>query len=416
MVFDAQRYRALLPTLIAELVTAELRALRPAKFESLTVDTVQKSEHWAKDFTLDSLERVTLSSVAAEYFNVYDSGREDTLLGIASCERWADIMALSRSESIKACDITFRSSGTTGKPKLFRHRHDWLVQEATHWAEEMQRIGVTRIVACVPPQHIYGYLWTILLPVIANLPVVFLRGIAVVQPDVGAYDAVIATPRLLEQWAERGTALVGAQAVCSTGRLQTYSSTEICASTELRDLWEIYGSSETAGLAMRARDATNYTWLPYVSLVSLASPASTSETNDPNARAEVARMLPDGTRATLELPDTIELTSSLREFRVGERYDDIVKVFGKRIDLEALRNGLRSVPNVRDANVRAFKDARTAALKVFIVPIDANESEEVLFARCRDWIATNTDAAPAISSWRSGAWVPRNAMGKLADW
>jgi long-chain acyl-CoA synthetase len=407
MTFDADRYRALLPILIAELVAAELRALRPAKFESLTVDTLLKSEHWAKDFTLDSLERVTLSSMAAEYFNVYDSGREDTLLGIASAERWADIVALSRAEAAGACDITFRSSGTTGKPKLFRHRNDWLLQEVDHWATQLQQLGVRRVVACVPPQHIYGYLWTILLPVVANIPVTFLRGMAITQPELGSRDAVIATPRLFEQWAMRGVTLLGAHGVCSTGRLQTQTAGQICAATGLSDLWEIYGSSETAGLAMRSRGAAHYTWLPYLSL----------ETSTvANAPVHAKRHLPDGTHALLTVPDTIYATDDVRTFSVGDRHDEIVKVFGKRIDLEALRNGLRSVTGIADANVRLFTDAHTAALKVFIVPVDKTEAEATIFARCRDWVAANTDAAPAISSWRSGDAIPVNAMGKLADW
>ncbi len=409
MTFDANRYRALLPVLIAELVSAELRALRPTKFESLTVDTILKSEHWAKDFTLDSLERVTLSSMAAEYFNVYDSGREDTLLGIANAERWADIVALSRSEIATACDITFRSSGTTGTPKLFRHRHDWLVQEATHWAQQMQQLGVRRVVACVPPQHIYGYLWTILLPVIANIPVVFLRGMAITQPRLESHDVIIATPRLFEQWTTRGVALANAHGICSTGRLQTHSAEAICAQTGLSDLWEIYGSSETAGLALRTRNESNYTWLPYLSL-------DEAMNVDAIAQSHVRRTLSDGTHALLTVPDAITATDAPRAFSVGDRHDEIVKVFGKRIDLEALRNGLRSVPGVADANVRMFTDAHTAALKVFIVPHDLTETESALLDRCRAWVAANTDAAPAISSWRSGATIPVNAMGKLADW
>ncbi len=409
MTFDANRYRALLPVLIAELVSAELRALRPTKFESLTVDTILKSEHWAKDFTLDSLERVTLSSMAAEYFNVYDSGREDTLLGIANAERWADIVALSRSELITACDITFRSSGTTGKPKLFRHRHDWLVQEATHWAQQMRQLGVQRIVACVPPQHIYGYLWTILLPAIANIPVVFLRGMAIAQPKLESHDAIIATPRLFEQWATRDVTLANVHGVCSTGRLQTHSAESICAQTGLSDLWEIYGSSETAGLALRTRNQSNYAWLPYLSL-------DEAMNVDARTQSQVRRTLSDGTHALLTVPDAITVTDDPRTFSVGDRHDEIVKVFGKRIDLEALRNGLRSVPGVADANVRMFTDAHTAALKVFIVPRDLTETESALLDRCRSWVAANTDAAPAISSWRSGAAIPVNAMGKLADW
>jgi long-chain acyl-CoA synthetase len=414
MTFDAIRYQALLPTLIVDLVAAELKAMRPTKFEALTTAQLLASEHWAKDFTLDSLERVTLSSMAAEFFNVYASGREDTLLGTANANRWAEIVALSQSESESARDITFRSSGSTGKAKHFRHRADWLVQEAAHWAERIQHIkrierneqsGARRIVSFVPSHHIYGYIWTILLPVIANLPVVFARGMEIVKPDVNSDDVLIATPRLYEQWAAQGVGLNGALAISSTGRLESMSADEVCVSTGLADLWEIYGSSETAGLGSRGRNQVAYTWLPYIASIA----------NEQDIRI-VDRATPDGSVARIELPDAIYSGENAREFHVGKRHDDIVKVFGQRVDVNALREGLRTVDGVRDANVRVFREGNTAALKAFVVPVDNAISESALIDRCKLWIATHTDAAAMISSWQTGSAVPVNALGKRADW
>ncbi|MGL4229759.1 MAG: hypothetical protein ACRCWJ_00195, partial [Casimicrobium sp.] len=78
MTFDVARYQSLLHEVVADIVAAELRARRPAKFAALTVEDVKASNDWKTDFSLDSLDRMALAAACAECFNIYDSGREDT--------------------------------------------------------------------------------------------------------------------------------------------------------------------------------------------------------------------------------------------------------------------------------------------------------------------------------------------------
>jgi long-chain acyl-CoA synthetase len=421
MTFDLSRYTALLPTLIIDLVAAELQAMRPQKFASLDYAALRGSEHWARDFALDSLERVTLSSVAAEFFNIYASGREDTLLGVANVQRWTEIISLSQSESAR--DITFRSSGTTGKPKHFRHRATWLEQEAAHWAAAASACAVTRVVSFVPTHHIYGYLWTILLPVFAHVDVRFVRGIELARPEVEPGDLLIATPRLLEQWAARSVPLNGAIAVSSTGRLERMTASQICADTGLADLWEIYGSSETAGLGCRKSGQTSYTWVPYVKAVEtlvaeavIAAPAGNIDSPHNNEVQKIERLTPEHTTVIIALPDAVYAGSNITQFSVGQRHDNIVKVFGQRVDLDALCERLRNIDGVADAAVRVFTDGNTAALKAFIVPEASVASAAALIDRCKAQIADDATIAAMISSWQTGAAIPVNSMGKRVDW
>jgi long-chain acyl-CoA synthetase len=410
MTFDLARYNALLPQVIGDLVVAELTAMRPLKFATLDRGQIAASTNWAKDLSLDSLERVTLSAAAAEFFNVYASGREDTLLGVASCERWSEIVSLSQSESAR--DITFRSSGSTGKPKHFKHSAHWLEQESAHWASVLRQRSaereISRIVCHVPTHHIYGYLWAVLLSAQAALPVHFASGLDHAAPRVFASDVVIATPRLYQQWAQHGVALKGALGICSTGRLEGTTSDAICDATALDDLWEIYGSSETAGLGVRRRREADYEWLPYVSRI---------ESNDVNDILHVSRVLNDASIVKIALPDSVTYGSAARRFAVGTRHDSITKVFGKRVDLEALGASFATIEGVDAAAVRVMSDGNNGTLKVFLAASDVSLTDEVLFARGKAWLAAHqTEVAPMISSWARGSELPTNAMGKLADW
>ena len=127
--------------------------------------------------------------------------------------------------------------------------------------------------------------------------------------------------------------------------------------------------------------------------------------------------------ATITLPDAVVRApvSAARTFTLGARLDDIVKIFGQRLDLSVLRQGLRSVDGVRDVSVRLTQDGNTPALKIFVVPSapatgDASTHAASVIARCTQWVSAHTQVAAMISSWHTGEALPTNAMGKRSDW
>jgi 4-coumarate--CoA ligase len=58
--------------------------------------------------------------------------------------------------------MTFRTSGSTGQPKSCVHALHALWREVQEVAPLLS--GCTRLFAAVPSHHIYGFLFTILLP------------------------------------------------------------------------------------------------------------------------------------------------------------------------------------------------------------------------------------------------------------
>ncbi len=407
MTSESDRAIAMIQEVIADLVAAEMRTRRPAKYSELNASDVLASADWRKDFSLDSMDRMTLATACAEFFNVYDSTREDTLLGSANCERWSEIVALARSETTR--DVSFRSSGSTGKTKLFRHRAQWLEQEASYWSERVKAQSRQRIVTHVPMHHIYGYIWVALLATASDLPVVRLPSQSLAPPRLLDGDLLVTTPHLLEQWFTRGVTLnTDVIAVSSTGRFAKSSANAVAALVNFRSIWEIYGSSETAGLGIRKSGEKTYQWLDYIE----AAPNDTLR--NPKLVDAVIRTA-NGERARLALNDTVTIGEDATRFFIGERTDEIVKIAGHRIDLSELRKLLLGMPQVSDANVRAMQDGELAALKIFLVPDHEADATEFI-AHSQQWLREHWLHAGYISQWQIGDQVPRNAMGKLSDW
>jgi long-chain acyl-CoA synthetase len=407
MTFEGSSADAVIQAIIADLVAAELRSRRPAKFTELSASDVFNSADWRADFSLDSMDRMALATACAEFFNVYDSTREDTLLGSANCVRWSEIVLLARSETTR--DVSFRSSGSTGKAKLFRHRAQWLEQEAEYWSVSVRLHSRKRIVAYVPLHHIYGYIWVALLASHSELPFVRLHSTTLAPPALLDGDLLITTPHLLEQWFARGVSLsADVIAVTSTGRFVQSNANEVATRVNFNSIWEIYGSSETAGLGIRKSGESSYQWLDYI------EPVMSDSSETPRNINAVIRTT-GGDRARLSLNDEVTSADESQRFVIGERTDDVIKIAGHRIDLNELRKLLLTMPNVRDANARAIQDGASAALKIFLVPSE-NANETSFISASQQWLREHWMHAGYVSKWKIGAALPRNAMGKLTDW
>ncbi len=404
MSFDLHRYEAILPEIVSDFVCAELKARTPQKYLDLTAQRVLESADWRRDFSLDSLDRMSLASACAEYFNIYDSGREDSLLGQANCQRWSEVIVTAQQEQTR--NITFRSSGSTSDAKHFRHRADWLEAEAQHWAEAIQARSRKRIVAQVPLHHIYGYLWIALLACQSGLEFVRFPTETLRAPKFEEGDLLITTPHLLEALLARGGRLNAPDliAVSSTGQFSSHSPTSACDALGIGEIWEIYGSSETGGLGVRRTPSPQYTWLPYL---------QTSVDSDGNVVA-ISRALA-GVEVALPIPDRLSAKGE-NQFQVGTRADNVLKIRGHRIDLDELQKKLRSAPLISDANVRPLGDGANVAIKAFLVGKDSLLPPAELISQTRQWLAQRFPHSGYIEDWRVGDEVPRSPMGKLVDW
>ncbi|MEG8052058.1 acyl-CoA synthetase [Sphingomonas aerolata] len=260
--------------------------------------------------------------------------------------------------------ITVATSGSTGSPRPCVHDVVDMIDEAAFVATQFT--GRRRVVALVPAHHLYGMIWTALLPDALGVPVV-VRAIGA-SLGLAAGDLVIAVP---EQW----QALVrivrrfpmDVIGVSSAGFLNDSVAAGLLAAGLTR-LVDVYSSSETGGIAMRDVPANGYDLLPRWRL---------SEHGDEDWR------LVDRHGRFCDLPDYVERIGESALRPVGRR-DGAVQVGGRNVWPERVANMLRTVDGVADVAVRLHAQGR---LKAFVVP-DLDRDPAQLSARIEQVMVT----------------------------
>jgi 4-coumarate--CoA ligase len=344
----------------------------------------------------DSLMLLDLVHVVSRYFCMGDSGAEDLLLVHRRLDDWACIIVAHFNRLGSNARIAFETSGTTGMPKRIVHPLRLLAEEADEQFRTVLRApsGPMRILGAVPPRHIYGFIWTVLLPRIAGAAVVELHRSAegamfrLCKPG----DVVIGTPFIWERAVAAGARLPpGVTGVTSAGPSTdaTWRAAEILG---LERFVEVYGSTETGGVGWRE------TRLDAFSLFGRLE------------RHEDGRSLTRG-GTDLAVPDRLTWSDDGR-FSLGGRRDAVVQVAGTNVSCDAVAAVLEGMDGVADAAVRLDGD-RVVAL---VVPDRLDSDLEKLEYELRMRVIRELPAAARPVRFGFAKALPRNEMGKLAGW
>jgi 4-coumarate--CoA ligase (photoactive yellow protein activation family) len=337
---------------------------------------------------LDSMEQLGALGALAEAFDL-----DDSLLSNdppQTVGAWVDWAMHAHAEGNG--QMTVATSGSTGIPRPCVHDIADLMDEAAFLATQFS--GRRRVVAMVPAHHLYGMIWTALLPDALGVPVV----VRTIGAPLGltAGDLVIGVP---EQWqalvriVRRFPAdIIG---VSSAGSVNDCVAAGLLAAGLTR-LVDIYGSSETGGIAMRDAPADGYDLLPRWRL---------SEHGKEDWR------LVDRHGRFCDLPDYVERIGESTLRPVGRR-DGAVQVGGRNVWPERVANTLRTVDGVADVAVRLHAQGR---LKAFVVP-DPDRDPAQLLALIEQVMVARLADHERPKSFRLGLALPRNSMGKLEDW
>lgn len=244
------------------------------------------------------------------------------------------------------------TGGSTGKPKVWSKTPRNMLAEALHLSKKFDISPDDLFLSTVPPRHIYGLLYSVLIPFICSARVLdgvyaFPREILRVARDYRA-SVMVSVPvhyRVLkvDDLQRHGLRI----AFSSAGVLNKEDAEYFHSKTGL-DIIEIYGSTETGGVATRHRLRDGESW----------NPLETVDWKILDGRLHVrsAFISPtlsldgDGFFATADRADS----DGDQRFILRGRADDIVKIGGKRIDLAAVQTKLKKIPGVRDAVVIAL--------------------------------------------------------------
>jgi|GEM_PF-4996014 len=180
--------------------------------------------------------------------------------------------------------IGFLTSGSTGEPRAVWKSDECLVAETERHAELFANLPEGPVLALVPPWHLYGFLFSVLLPARLGRECVFSEpGVPTAdQPRASLVVAVPALFQYVEELAQRGR-VAGAvvfsgaplgeekrarwrQAFGAKTSVKQWS--ELCTADKSQRALEVIGSTETGGLGVSCASEHDraFTPLPGVSL------------------------------------------------------------------------------------------------------------------------------------------------------
>ncbi len=361
-------------------------------------DDLRVSDWGEGSLGCDSLEVLHLAAAANEMFHLHEAGDEANLLTTDTIGGWLDHVEDAWRAGVPR--VTFATSGSTGVPKRCTHALAHLELEVGFLAGRFA--GRRRVVAFAPAHHIYGFLFTAMLsdrlgvevwPAERASPGELARGL---RPG----DLVVSFPDVW-RWLERTVPAWPADVVGVTSTAPCPGP--LVAALRRRGLdhmVEVYGSSETAGIATRETPDAAYRLMPHWRF----GPGDHKPSSTLVHRSGLVATLPD---VVQRQGDDL--------FHVVGRRDGAVQVGGTNVYPARIAGQLRERPGVHDAAVRLMRPEEGGRLKAFVVPVPSADQDRL----SNDLLAWADAILPAPERPRSitfGPDLPVSTLGKPADW
>jgi acyl-coenzyme A synthetase/AMP-(fatty) acid ligase/3-hydroxymyristoyl/3-hydroxydecanoyl-(acyl carrier protein) dehydratase len=310
------------------------------------------------------------------------------------------------------------TSGSSGEPVSIPKKLGQLFAEIDTqlglW-EEMFEGAVVH--ATVSHQHIYGLLFRVLLPLAAGRPFAAERLLYPEDMIAALYacagTVLIVSPAHLKRLPETlpwESVRVGLRGIFSSGGPLPDEALSDCRGCFGQVPVEVYGSSETGGVAWRRRESTDVRRWKLLPGVEMRPMQDEVQVRSPH--------LPNGDWFTLS--DRVSLCEREGEFELLGRADRIVKIEEKRVSLSAVEQALKCCDLVVDARVMPLSGERVV-LGAVVVPSEKGwalyraEGKRALNARLRVWLAREIEASVLPRRWRFSWAMPVNAQGKTTE-
>ncbi len=352
----------------------------------------------------------------------------DGFLGEFASE-WAPLMPPSLPDEVEAEDfqrlqsdftgLVLYTSGTTGAAQAIPKKLGQMSREVATLERQFGKLlGSAEIVATVSHQHIYGLLFRVLWPLVAGRPL-HARSYPFFEeltPVLSTRECVlVSSPAHLQRlpefpkWSEARKRL---RAVFSSGGPLTLDSAQKAERIFGSAPIEVYGSSETGGIAWRQQRTKliDAAWSPFPGVEWRVEPqVGVLEIRSPN--------LPDDD--WFRMADGAEPVGADR-FLLKGRIDRIAKIEGKRISLSAIETAVKNSPLVADARALVAQGARQR-VAAFVVPSAigwdhfTRRGKLALNRSLRDLLRQSIEPVGLPRIWHYLDSLPVNSLGKTTS-
>ncbi len=309
--------------------------------------------------------------------------------------------------------LVLYTSGSSGVPKAVAKQLAQLDAEVALLERQWgPRLAGCTVAATVPHHHIYGLLFRLLWPLAAGRA---FDAVTCTEPEIlaGRLQALgrcvlVSSPALLSRLTD--LVVVGqlepspAMTFSSGGPLPPAAAQAIASSWGAAPT-EVYGSTETGGIAWRCQSGGDEAWtlLPGVRLEAGAAGHTVC-----SAQAGAVPQL---------LADRIAWVNDGR-FQLRGRLDRVVKVEEKRLSLPEMEAWLEHHPWVREAAATALPVPARLGAVVVLSPAGAEalrlNGEKSIAAALKDHLLSRFDRVLVPKRWRFPQALPRSERGKVS--
>jgi acyl-coenzyme A synthetase/AMP-(fatty) acid ligase len=246
------------------------------------------------------------------------------------------------------------TGGSTGAPRLWTKTGRNIFGESLFLAERFKVTEQDCILATIPPYHIYGLLYSVGLPLVSSAVVVdeipsFPGEIAKAAAQAKA-TVLASVPAHYRALREVQKDIQVRLAFSSAGMLDAADNKAFRRENRV-GVVEVYGSTETGGIATRNRSLGEDFFTPYTTLdwkVVDGRLAVRSPYISPDLPVDAQGFFTSNDRVEAKDPNTFSLQG---------RADTVTKVGGKRVDLEEIRVLIKNEPGVVDCVVVALPES-----------------------------------------------------------
>lgn len=336
----------------------------------------------------------------------------------AEGQQWLPLEPLD----MQACKVVMFTSGSTGQPERIVKKLSQLDAEvhALQAAFTEADSAAWQVVATVSHQHIYGLLFRILWPLSAGRPIGerMLRYPEEVQHALEQHSraVLVSSPAFLSRLPSHldwSSASANVCRVFSSGGPLSAEAAGHCLQLLQHSPTEVFGSSETGGIAWRRRAEHGDTWqlLPGVQV----------RVQDDGLLAVRSAHLADAA-SWWTSADRAKVSTDGRSFVLQGRADRVVKIAEKRVSLTAMEQALQALPWVQQAKAVVLESA--GALARMGVVLELTDAGWAQLQQCgrramgealRQHLSAYVERVALPRSWRYVSQMPVNAQSKITQ-
>ena len=311
--------------------------------------------------------------------------------------------------------VTFHTSGSTAKPKTIVKTFASLAKEVAFHRARLADVLARKPVflSTVEPHHMYGILWRVLLPKAAGCtvdPEVILTPESLLKKMRAAESVfLVTTPSFLARFVEYAYLYDVPQNVVeltTSGALLTADVAAAARRVFGRAPLEIFGSTETGGVADRRQETGNELWTVFDPVKAWV-----------DAEGRLVVSSPFSCQRHFTLGDGVVFETD-RRFKLLGRMDRMVKIAEQRVSLPEMESTMCLIPEVAEAALGVVEGPYGPSLGAVVVPrkgwtdlktLGKRACARALRAKCQQFFPKG--AVPR--KYRFVHALPRNAQGKV---